>query len=63
MEGLRKKDGGDVEVLGLDPWKNGYELHMVYANYTGAIVDLAVVGAITVVIFAAVVRLFKWRED
>ena len=27
MEGLRKKDGGDVKVLGLDPWKNGYELH------------------------------------
>jgi ABC-2 type transport system ATP-binding protein len=27
MEGLRKKDSGDVEVLGLDPWKNGYELH------------------------------------
>jgi ABC-2 type transport system ATP-binding protein len=27
MEGLREKDGGDVKVLGLDPWKNGYELH------------------------------------
>jgi ABC-2 type transport system ATP-binding protein len=27
MEGLRKKDGGDVKVLDLDPWKNGYELH------------------------------------
>jgi ABC-2 type transport system ATP-binding protein len=27
MEGLRKKDGGDVKVLGLDPWKGGYELH------------------------------------
>ena len=27
MEGLRKKDGGDVKVLGLDPWKDGYELH------------------------------------
>jgi ABC-2 type transport system ATP-binding protein len=27
MEGLRKKDGGDVKVLGLDPWKNGYALH------------------------------------
>lgn len=27
MEGLRKKDEGDVKVLGLDPWKNGYELH------------------------------------
>ena len=27
LEGLRAKDGGDVMVLGLDPWKNGYELH------------------------------------
>ena len=27
MEGLRKKDGGDVKVLGLDPWKDGYKLH------------------------------------
>jgi ABC-2 type transport system permease protein len=36
---------------------------MVYANYTGAIIDLAVVGVITVVIFAAAVRFFKWRED
>jgi ABC-2 type transport system ATP-binding protein len=27
MEGLRKRDGGDVKVIGLDPWKNGYELH------------------------------------
>ena len=27
LEGLRTKDGGDISVLGLDPWKNGYELH------------------------------------
>jgi ABC-2 type transport system ATP-binding protein len=27
MEGLRQQDGGEVKVLGLDPWKNGYELH------------------------------------
>jgi len=27
MEGLRERDGGDVKVLGLDPWKSGYELH------------------------------------
>ena len=27
MEGLREKDSGEVNVLGLDPWKNGYELH------------------------------------
>lgn len=27
LEGLRKRDGGDVKVLGMDPWGNGYELH------------------------------------
>jgi len=27
LEGLRDKDGGEVKVLGLDPWKDGYQLH------------------------------------
>jgi ABC-2 type transport system ATP-binding protein len=27
LEGLRERDAGDVRVLGLDPWKSGYELH------------------------------------
>jgi len=27
LEGLRKRDAGDVKVLGLDPWKNGDSLH------------------------------------
>ncbi len=27
LEGLRERDGGDVKVLGFDPWKNGYEIH------------------------------------
>jgi ABC-2 type transport system permease protein len=36
---------------------------MVYANYLGAVVDVAVVAAITAVIFVLAVRLFKWRED
>ena len=36
---------------------------MVYANYAGAVIDLAVVGVITVIIFASAVKLFKWRED
>jgi ABC-2 type transport system ATP-binding protein len=27
MEGLRERNGGDVKILGFDPWKNGYELH------------------------------------
>lgn len=27
LEGLREKDHGTASVLGLDPWKSGYELH------------------------------------
>lgn len=27
LEGLRKRDGGTVKVLDLDPWENGYSLH------------------------------------
>jgi ABC-2 type transport system permease protein len=36
---------------------------MIYSNYAQAAVDLAVVTVITIVFFAAAVRLFKWRED
>ncbi len=27
LEGLRKKDEGEIKVLGMDPWENGYKLH------------------------------------
>ena len=27
LEGLREKESGEVTVLGMDPWKEGYELH------------------------------------
>ena len=27
LEGLRKRDSGEVKVLDLDPWENGYKLH------------------------------------
>jgi len=27
MEGLRERDGGDLKIFGMDPWKNGYEVH------------------------------------
>ena len=36
---------------------------MVYSNLGAAAVDLAVVVVITVVVFVAAVKLFKWRED
>ena len=27
LEGLRQRDSGDAKVLGMDPWKDGYEIH------------------------------------
>lgn len=27
LEGLRQRDAGTVQVMGMDPWKDGYELH------------------------------------
>jgi ABC-type multidrug transport system permease subunit len=36
---------------------------MVYGNYTGALIDIAVVTVITLIIFVAAAKLFKWRED
>ena len=36
---------------------------MVYGNVTRALFDMGVVAVITVVIFLAAVRFFKWRED
>jgi ABC-2 type transport system ATP-binding protein len=27
LEGLRERDAGDVRVLGMDPWEDGYALH------------------------------------
>ncbi len=36
---------------------------MVYGNTIGALIDFAVVAAITAVIFGLAVKLFKWRED
>jgi len=35
----------------------------VYANYAQALIDIAVVTVITVVLFVAAAKLFKWRED
>jgi len=27
LEGLRERDSGDIKVLGMDPWREGYKLH------------------------------------
>jgi hypothetical protein len=36
---------------------------MIYGNYAQATIDLVVVTIITIVVFVAAARLFKWRED
>jgi len=36
---------------------------MVYSNFNGALLDIAVVAVITLIIFVLAVKLFKWRED
>lgn len=36
---------------------------MVYNNISAALIDLAVVAVMTLVVFVAAVRIFKWRED
>jgi ABC-2 type transport system permease protein len=36
---------------------------MIYGNYAQAAIDLVVVAIITIVVFVAAARLFKWRED
>jgi ABC-2 type transport system permease protein len=36
---------------------------MVYGNIIGALIDIAVTTVITVVVFVAAAKLFKWRED
>jgi ABC-2 type transport system permease protein len=41
----------------------GLNAVMVYGNYAQAAIDLAVVTAITLVVFVAAAKLFKWRED
>jgi ABC-2 type transport system permease protein len=36
---------------------------MTYGNIPSALIDIAVVTVITVVVFVAAAKLFKWRED
>jgi ABC-2 type transport system permease protein len=36
---------------------------MVFGNYTGALVDIAVTLVITLIVFVAAAKVFKWRED
>jgi ABC-2 type transport system permease protein len=42
---------------------DGLNAVMVYSNFAGALIDLAVVVIMTVVFLVAAAKLFKWRED
>ena len=52
-----------AHVLPLFYIVDGLNAVMVYGNIAGALIDLAVSGIITLVVFIAAVKLFKWRED
>ena len=52
-----------AHVLPLFYIVEGLNAVMVYANYAQALIDIAVVTVITVILFVAAAKLFKWRED
>ena len=52
-----------AHVLPLYYIVEGLNAVMVYANYAQALIDIAVVTVITVILFVAAAKLFKWRED
>jgi ABC-2 type transport system permease protein len=52
-----------AHVLPLFYVTEGLNNAMVYSNVNGTIIDIAVLGVITLVIFVLAVKLFKWRED
>jgi len=52
-----------ARVLPLFYVTEGLNNVMVYNNIPNALIDIAVLGIITLVIFLLAVKLFKWRED
>ena len=52
-----------AQVLPLYYIIEGLNNVMVYGNIDGAIIDITVVLVITIIIFLAAIRMFKWRED
>jgi ABC-2 type transport system permease protein len=52
-----------AHVLPLFYVTEGLNNVMVYNNMSAALIDIAVLGVITLVIFVLAVKLFKWRED
>ena len=41
----------------------GLNAVMIYGNYGQVVIDLVVVAIITIIVFIAAAKLFKWRED
>ena len=41
----------------------GLNAVMTYGNYVQAAIDIGVVTVITLIVFVAAAKLFKWRED
>ena len=52
-----------AHVLPLYYMIDGLTNVMIYGNYGPALADVAVLGVISVVVFAMAVRFFRWRED
>jgi ABC-2 type transport system permease protein len=51
-----------AHVLPLFYIVEGLNAVMIYGNYGQAVIDLVVVTAITIIVFVAAAKLFKWRE-
>jgi len=52
-----------AHVLPLYYVTEGLNNVMVYNNIPNALIDIAVLGVLTAIIFALAIKLFKWRED
>ena len=52
-----------AHILPLFYITEGLNAVMVYANYAQATIDIAVVAAITIIVFVAASKVFKWKED
>jgi ABC-2 type transport system permease protein len=52
-----------AHILPLFYVTEGLNNAMVYGNVNNTIIDIAVLGIITFVVFVLAVKLFKWRED
>jgi ABC-2 type transport system permease protein len=52
-----------AHILPLFYVTEGLNNAMVYGNVNNTIIDIAVLGIITLVVFVLAVKLFKWRED